>query len=320
MKIAVSQGHAKGIGLEVFLKSCLFLGKKTQELLLFSHRQPIEDTLNSLGFPFSIQGDELRFAGVTLKVHWEKSPQSFSCLTNAMGYAQEKNCILFTLPTSKDEFPGYPGHTEFFRSHFKNPDLGMYFSSPGLQVLLLTDHVAIKDLPEVLTEELVTRRLRLAIKTLRKWDWPIERILVAGLNPHAGEGGLIGKEDDRIRKAIARLRLEEDFTLSGPYPGDTMLFEQRSSWDLLVYPFHDQALGVFKGREGFIGSNITLGLPFPRFSPDHGTSFGLFGKNEADYRGCAFALSEALALLEKLKNGKDSGHQGQGPQPKKRRR
>jgi 4-hydroxy-L-threonine phosphate dehydrogenase PdxA len=91
-----------------------------------------------------------------------------------------------------------------------------------------------------------------------------------------------------------------------------MLFEQRSSEDLLVYLFHDQGLGVFKGLQGFIGSNITLGLPYPRFSPDHGTSFQLFGLNKADYRGCEFSLKQAVMMLEKLSYGKNSSHKGQG--------
>ena len=119
---------------------------------------------------------------------------------------------------------------------------------------------------------------------------------------------------------INRLRVEQVLDVSGPYPGDTMYFEKRSPQDLLVYLFHDQGLGVFKGLQGFIGSNITLGLPYPRFSPDHGTSFSLFGKNQADYRGCAYSLNEALSLRENLQHGKNPGHQGQGSQPKKHRR
>ncbi len=102
--------------------------------------------------------------------------------------------------------------------------------------------------------------------------------------------------------------------VSGPYPGDTMLLEKNSKEDLLIYLFHDQGLGVFKGLQGFIGSNITLGLPYPRFSPDHGTSFALFGKNKADYRGCQFALKEALGLLKKVEHGKNSSHQSKSSQ------
>lgn len=314
MKIAISQGHEKGIGLEVLFKSVLMLGHRASDLILYATKTAVEETLSSMKLPYRMTGKSVDISGVELPVKWiaGKTSQSFESLKEAMKYCEKTGSILFTLPTSKDQFPGYPGHTEYFRSFYKNQDLGMFFSSPGLQVLLLTDHVAIKNLSQTLSEELIYGRLKLALKTLKLWHWPTDKILVSGLNPHAGENGLIGDEDDRIKKAMERLRVEEDLNMSGPFPGDTMLLEQRSPRDLLVYLFHDQGLGVFKGRQGFIGSNITLGLPFPRFSPDHGTSFSLFGKNQADYRGCAFALSEALSLRENLLNGKNSGHQGQG--------
>ncbi len=322
MKIAVTQGHEKGIGLEVFFKSCLLLGGKTKNLLLFATQEAVSETLQSLKLTFEIRKNTIELSGVSIESHWIKrsGKESFTSLEKAMEYCRMNKAILFTLPTSKDQFPGYPGHTEFFRAHFKKPDLGMFFSAPEQNVLLVTDHLSIKALSDTLTEELIYARIAQAAKTLKSWKWPIKKILVSGLNPHAGEGGLIGQEDARIKKAIERLRVEEDLDVSGPYPGDTMYLEKRSPQDLLVYLFHDQGLGVFKGLQGFVGSNITLGLPYPRFSPDHGTSFSLFGKNQADYRGCAYSLNEALSLRENLQHGKNTGHQGQGSQPKKHRR
>lgn len=314
MKLAVTQGHEKGIGLEVFFKTCLLLGDQTNDLILFARPGSVERTLKSLHVPYRILDNSLEIAGVSIATRWIKksSSESFTSLSQAMDYCEKNPAILFTLPTTKDQFPGHPGHTEYFRARFHNPDLGMFFSSKDLKVLLITDHLAISSLSDTLTEELVYRRISLAVRSLRAWEWPINRILVSGINPHAGEGGLIGHEDKRIQKAIKRLRLEEDLDVSGPFPGDTMYLEKRSPQDLLVYLYHDQGLGVFKGHQGFIGSNITLGLPYPRFSPDHGTSFSLFGKNQADYRGCAYAIKEALSLREKLQHGKNPGHQGQG--------
>jgi 4-hydroxythreonine-4-phosphate dehydrogenase len=312
MKIAITQGHEKGIGLEVLFKSCLMLGDRCRYLKLFAYQSAVSETLKALSLPNKISDHSLEFAGVSLDVNWLniKGSQSFISLEQSMKYCEANESVLFTLPTTKDQFPAHPGHTEYFRAHYKNADLGMFFSSPDLQVLLVTDHVAIDQLSTTLTEELIYRRIRQALKTLRGWKWPIDRLFISGLNPHAGENGLIGNEDSRIGKVIDRLRVEEDLGMAGPYPGDTMLLEKRSPRDLLVYLFHDQGLGVFKGRNGFIGSNITLGLPYPRFSPDHGTSFSLFGKNLADYRGCAFALGEALTLREKMLDGKNSGHEG----------
>jgi 4-hydroxythreonine-4-phosphate dehydrogenase len=322
MKIAVSQGHEKGIGLEVFFKSCLLLGNRTKDLILFASREAVRETLESLQLPFELQKNSVILSGLFLETCWIKrtEKESFKSLTKAMEYCEKNSGILFTLPTSKDQFPKHPGHTEFFRAHFKKPDLGMFFSAPDINLLLITDHLALRSLSDTLTEELVYNRISRAHKTLKAWKWPIKKILVSGLNPHAGEGGLIGHEDDQINKAIHRLRVEDDLDVSGPFPGDTMYLEKRSPQDLLVYLYHDQGLGVFKGLQGFIGSNITLGLPYPRFSPDHGTSFALFGKNQADYRGCAYSLKEALSLAENLQHGKNPGHQGQGTQPKKHRR
>ncbi len=310
MKIAVTQGHEKGIGLEVLFKSCLMLGDRCEHLKLFAYQSSVSQTLDALSIPYEIFSESIEIGGVRLGVRWlsKKGTQSFSSLEMAMRFCEKTGSILFTLPTSKDQFPKHPGHTEYFRDHYQNPDLGMFFSAPDLQVLLITDHVAINQLSTILSEKLLYGRIREALKSLSKWHWPIERILISGLNPHAGENGLIGNEDARIKNVIDRLRDEEALSMSGPYPGDTMLLEKKSPRDLLVYLFHDQGLGVFKGRQGFIGSNITLGLPYPRFSPDHGTSFSLFGKNQADYRGCAYALDEALGLLEKISHGKNSSH------------
>jgi 4-hydroxythreonine-4-phosphate dehydrogenase len=310
MKIAVTQGHEKGIGLEVLFKSCLMLGDEIQHLKLFATKAAASSTLEQLNLPHKITDFGIELSGCFLSAEWisTKSSQSFASLEKAMKFCEKEKGILFTLPTSKDQFPKHPGHTEYFRDHYKNSDLGMFFSSPGLKILLITDHTPVSSLSGMLTEDLIYRRTSLAVKTLKKWNWPIDRILISGLNPHAGEGGLIGNEDHRIKRVVDRLRNEEALDMSGPFPGDTMLLEKRSPNDLLVYLFHDQGLSVFKGKQGFIGSNITLGLPYPRFSPDHGTSFSLYGKNQADYRGCAYALKEALSLRENLLHGKNSGH------------
>lgn len=309
MKVYVSQGHEKGIGLEVFFKSVLLLSNEERESIVFlAYQKSVEETLKSLKLAYSFSPDSVNISGVNLKAQWLKTvnhSESFTSLSEAMT-ASEKKGVLYTLPTSKDQFPGFAGHTEYFRHHYKKPELGMFFSSPKLQVLLISDHVAIKDLSTTLSTKVIRDRLTTALSTLESWRWPTEHILISGLNPHAGENGLIGLEDSRIKDVVQDLK--HRFSISGPWPGDTMLMEQRSPQDLLVYLFHDQGLGVFKSLQGFIGSNITLGLPFPRFSPDHGTSFSLYGKNQADYRGCSFSLKQAIKLLKDLQHGKNSSH------------
>jgi 4-hydroxythreonine-4-phosphate dehydrogenase len=315
MKIFVTQGHERGIGLEVFLKSALLLAQPELERVeLLVNPGVLAENLKLLRVPHRLEETGLMLAGLRIRCRWVEAARdslSFEALRQGMDLA-EKGGVLFTLPTSKDQFPGFAGHTEYFRHHYKTPELGMFFSSPRLMVLLLSDHTPVARLSAELTQEVIERRLGTALTALRDWHIPIERVLVAGLNPHAGEGGLIGGEDGRWRQAVERLTRRGPFQVTGPFPGDTMLLEQKSVHDLLVYAFHDQGLGVFKGQQGFIGSNVTLGLPYLRFSPDHGTSFALYGKNAADYRGCHYALREALTMLKRKSDGQDPGHQGQG--------
>ncbi len=312
MKVYVSQGHEKGIGLEVFFKSCILIRKSDLQLIkLLAFKTSVIDTLTHMRLPFKILNNSVEISGINIQVEWldqVNHSQSFTALELGMKLC-EGSGVLFTLPTSKNQFPGFAGHTEYFRAFYHRPELGMFFSSPKMQVLLLSDHVPINKLSKLMTEELIYLRLKQALRTLQHWSWPTKRILVSGLNPHAGENGLIGEEDKRVTAAVKRIKAEFKLDISGPLPGDTMMLEQKSSQDLLVYLFHDQGLGVFKGLQGFIGSNITLGLPYPRFSPDHGTSFSLFGKNQADYRGCAYSLNEAVYMLKKVADGKNSSHQ-----------
>lgn len=311
MKVYITQGHEQGIGLEAFFKASLLMSAEDLSCLkLLAFKSSVTDTLTSLRIPYMIEETSVLLGGRKIEVSWLQEvnySQSFTSLELGMKLS-ESSGVLFTLPTSKDQFPGYPGHTEYFRAFYNRQELGMFFSSPKLKVLLLSDHVPINKLSQLMTEEIIYSRLTAAITTLQKWKWPIKRILVSGFNPHAGEQGLIGHEDPRIAAAIARIRSKFEIDIMGPLPGDTMLLEKKFPEDILVYLFHDQGLGVFKGLQGFIGSNITLGLPYPRFSPDHGTSFSLFGKNQADYRGCAYALKEAVTLFRKVSYGKDTSN------------
>jgi len=316
MKVYVTQGHEAGIGLEVFLKSCLtFSSDELTHLHLIAYKKSVLKTLESLKVPHTLETSGINVGGVFISATWLtniKFSESLDCLNLGMSLA-EKGGVLYTLPTSKDQFRGHAGHTEYFRDVYENAHLGMFFSAPALKVLLLTDHLPVASLSKYLTEEVIYKRMETAFSTLAAWKWPTDRIIVSGLNPHAGEGGLIGSEDARVTTSLRRLKKKYKFDITGPFPGDTMLFEQRSPKDILVYLYHDQGLGVFKTAQGFIGSNITLGLPFPRFSPDHGTSFKLFGQNLADYRGCAYSLREAISMLKRVSYGKNSSHKSQSP-------
>jgi 4-hydroxy-L-threonine phosphate dehydrogenase PdxA len=309
MNIFITQGHEKGIGLEVFFKSCISLPDSAiKRFHLFAYKNSVYKTLKTLHFPFELNSKNIVISGIEIGVTWVKDKnlsQSFMCLEEAIKRLEsDPQNILFTLPTSKDQFPsGINGHTEFFRYHFQKNDIGMFFSCSQKKILLITDHIRLSSVSETITKDLIFSRITQALTYLKKWNIQFKNVFIAGINPHAGEGGLIGEEDSRINLAINKLSGLHSEKFFGPLSGDSLFHLSQSPKDLFVYIYHDQGLAPFKATQGLIGSNISLGLPFLRLSPDHGTSFALFGKNLADYRGCAYALKESLQFLKVLEHG-----------------
>lgn len=177
----------------------------------------------------------------------------------------------------------FPGHTEFL-AHLAGVDqVVMMLACPALRVVPATIHIALKDVPNLLTPALLERTLRITDAGLRRdFGLAAPRIAVAGLNPHAGEGGMMGHEEmDWIAPLVARLR-QEGFDLKGPMPPDTMFHAAaRAGYDAAVCMYHDQALIPIKTIDFDGGVNVTLGLPFIRTSPDHGTAFDIAGKGIA---------------------------------------
>ncbi|MGO7369839.1 4-hydroxythreonine-4-phosphate dehydrogenase PdxA [Rhizobium ruizarguesonis] len=197
----------------------------------------------------------------------------------------------------------FPGHTEFLadlaaRATGRPVTPVMMLSGPKLRAIPVTIHIPVRDVPQALTGELIMETCRIAHEDLRqRFGIEAPRLAVAGLNPHAGEGGAIGKEDeDVIRPAIERLR-DEGVDAIGPLPADTMFHEEaRARYDVAVCMYHDQALIPTKAL-GFDDSvNVTLGLPFVRTSPDHGTAFGIAGKGLAREQSLVAALKLAAQL------------------------
>lgn len=321
--ILITQGHENGVGLEVLLKSALLAPASwLPQFTLFAHRPTVERHIRKLGLPLQTTNDGVALPSGNLRCAWIRPVKAIPLSTVAMEEAL-LSCelvsapILFTLPTTKDDLrnPARPqqrflGHTEYLRARFGNAALGMFFTSDDLNVLLLTDHVALKDVTKELTAKAFREKLRCSLAALTRIEPDIKRVLVAGLNPHAGEGGLLGGEEKRLSAQLEKVRVEHHHhQVSGFYPGDTVLSQRKSNRDLLVYMHHDQGLAPFKALKGTLGANITLGLPFLRISVDHGTAFALYGKNSADYRGAYYCLRKAVTYREQL-IGKDPGHEG----------
>ncbi|HEX8049618.1 4-hydroxythreonine-4-phosphate dehydrogenase PdxA [Rhizobium sp.] len=198
---------------------------------------------------------------------------------------------------------GFPGHTEFLadlatRATGKPVMPVMLLAGPKLRAIPVTIHIPLKDVPAALTSDLIIETCRITDHDLRtRFGISKPRLAVAGLNPHAGENGAIGKEDEEIiRPAIDVLR-NEGIDAFGPLPADTMFHDDaRRRYDVAICMYHDQALIPAKAL-GFDDSvNVTLGLPFVRTSPDHGTAFGIAGKGVAKEDSLVAALKLASEI------------------------
>ncbi len=198
----------------------------------------------------------------------------------------------------------YPGQTELLQALTAAPRTGMLMASERsrwggpLRILLATTHLPLRGVPALLTTELVVDQVELLDRSLREgWGLPTPRIALCGLNPHASDGGLFGDEEARIlAPAVDRLR-ERGVEVEGPLPADTVFLRQvEGRADAVVVPYHDVGMAVFKTLSFGQGVNVTLGLPFPRTSPDHGTAFDLAGTGRAD----ASSTLEALRLASRL--------------------
>jgi 4-hydroxythreonine-4-phosphate dehydrogenase len=210
---------------------------------------------------------------------------------------------LVTGPVSKAQLQAigftHPGQTEFVseRCGISPATSAMMLVGDALRTVPVTVHVKLGDVPGALTIDLVLARIRAAARGLqRNFGITAPRIAVAGLNPHAGESGLLGREEiDIIAPAIAAARAEE-IDAFGPLAADAMFNEHaRKSYDAAVCMYHDQALIPLKTLHFYDGVNMTLGLPIVRTAPDHGTAFDIAGKNMADPRALAAAVRVAHA-------------------------
>ncbi len=206
-----------------------------------------------------------------------------------------------TGPVSKAELAkigyAFPGQTEFFAERWGG-DPVMGFCGGKLRVALATWHVPLKAVAALLTPELLRRTVEAADQLARADGISVTRIGVCGLNPHAGEDGLLGCEErDLLDPILAKLRPEFP-GLSHCLPGDTLFMRQlRGEFDVIIALYHDQGLAPLKAVDFDEAVNLTLGLPFVRTSPDHGTAFGIAGQGKANPRSFTNAVNVARRLI-----------------------
>ncbi len=206
-----------------------------------------------------------------------------------------------TAPVSKAQMKkvgfNFPGQTEFFAAKWGGEPV-MCFAGERLMLSLVTWHNPLADIPRMLTEERISRAVSAAAEMAAKLKKiALPRIAVCGLNPHAGEGGILGKEEaECINPVLDRLR-EKYPNLSEALPPDTVFARQlKGEFDVSVAMYHDQGLAPLKTLEFDTAVNISMNLPFVRTSPDHGTAFSIAGKSIADIKSFSNAVADALVL------------------------
>ncbi len=206
-----------------------------------------------------------------------------------------------TAPINKEALKAagisYPGHTEILADKSGTHDFAMMLANHELRVLLVSVHVPLSEAIAMVTPENEARAIWLADQACRRFGIARPRVAVAGLNPHAGEGGMFGREDlDVIAPAVQAAR-EQGIDASGPHPPDTVFMRaRRGEFDVVVAQYHDQGLIPVKYMGIDEGVNITVGLPFVRTSVDHGTAFDIAGKGIADPASLRVAFEQAAAF------------------------
>jgi 4-hydroxythreonine-4-phosphate dehydrogenase len=175
-------------------------------------------------------------------------------------------------------------------------DVAMMLAAEELRVVLVTTHVPFRDVPALLTQERVIRTGRITERGLRDW-WGMERprLALCAVNPHAGESGLFGDEEERVLRPAA-----EALGAAGPLPADTVFVRaMRGEFDAVLAPYHDVGMTAIKVAAFGRAVNVTLGLPFPRTSPDHGTAFDIAGSGRADASSMRSAIEMAVDLARR---------------------
>ncbi|HVL21896.1 MAG TPA: 4-hydroxythreonine-4-phosphate dehydrogenase PdxA [Amaricoccus sp.] len=321
--LAVSLGDPAGIGAEVIAKS--WERRQAQGLPPFFAVGDAAAIQAVWPGPLAVIGDPAEAAGAfdeglpVIRVADATTPpggldlvgarNALDALEMAVGLARSGAASgLVTGPVSKSRLYAvgfsHPGQTEFVaeRCGVSSELTAMMLAGPTLRVVPVTIHIPLREVAAALTADLIVAKGRAAAKGLQR-QFGIERprLAVAGLNPHAGEEGTLGREEiDIVMPAIERLR-EEGHDVSGPHPPDIMFQERRRrDYDVALCMYHDQALIPLKTLHFDEGINVTLGLPIVRTSPDHGTAFDIAGKNLADPGAMIAAIRTAGECARRL--------------------
>jgi len=318
--IAITMGDPSGIGPEIAARVAMDVTLPVRPIIIGDAALQ-EKTARALGLNVSVRQIrapheatqqhgiiEVLQTGVDLDkvrigaVSAQSGQAAFDYITTAIELAKSGSiAAIVTAPIHKEALSAagikYPGHTEILADLGRADHVAMMLANEHLRVVLVTIHCSLREAIERITQAQVLKTIQLAHQGTQQFGIERPRIAVAGLNPHAGEGGLFGREEiEIIAPAVAQAR-DAGIDASGPWPGDTVFMQARQGrFDAVVAQYHDQGLIPVKylGLEN--GVNITLGLPFIRTSPDHGTAFDIAGRGIADPASLRAAVIQAYQL------------------------
>ncbi|MEM9077168.1 MAG: 4-hydroxythreonine-4-phosphate dehydrogenase PdxA [Bacteroidota bacterium] len=329
IKLGISIGDFNGIGCEVALKT--FEDSRMLDFctpILFASNKMISQQKAALGININFNGVTDVASVVDGKINivniWKDSPRiEFGQSTEQAGkYAIEsfeaavkalkagKIDVLVTAPINKNNIQSenfnFPGHTDYLAQELEGQSL-MFMVTDELKVGLLTDHIAVKNVAQAITPKLIREKVNTITESL-KMDFGIRRpkIALLGINPHSGDNGTIGEEDDKILKPIIKELFNEGVLVYGPYSADSFFGSNgHSNFDAIIAAYHDQGLIPFKTLSFGKGVNYTAGLNGVRTSPDHGTAFEIAGKGVADYSSFKEAVFTGIKIFKNRKEYKE---------------
>ncbi|ULR44833.1 4-hydroxythreonine-4-phosphate dehydrogenase PdxA [Rhizobium sp. K102] len=312
-------GDPCGIGPEIIAR--VFADGLPEQAVVIGDAKVMERAVRALNLPLQVQpiasvDDALPDSGLIAVLNVSHLPDdlpigqvdaragraSYDYVARAIDEALAGNIgAIVTAPINKEAMKQgglhYPGHTEILAERTGTDKFAMMLANDELRVILVTIHVSLRDAIDLVTEDSVFRTIELAHRAGKAYGIASPRVAVAGLNPHAGENGMFGREDlDIIAPAISRAQ-EVGINASGPWPGDTIFMRaRRGEFDIVIAQYHDQGLIPVKYLGIDNGVNVTIGLPFIRTSVDHGTAFDIAGQGKADHSSLRYAFDQALLL------------------------
>ena len=308
--IAITSGEPSGIGPDICL--CLAQRDWQARLVVLGDRELLVTRAAALGLDpdrIDIHHVPLRTKASPGRLDPANSPYVLELLDLALaGCRSGEYAAMVTAPVHKgvinDAGIAFTGHTEYLADMTGTPRVVMMLAGAGLRVALASTHLALKDVPASITRAELKATLRIVHADMRaKFGIPQPRILVAGLNPHAGEGGHMGREEITVIAPVLEELRAEGMDLVGPLPADTLFTRNvLAGSDAQLAMYHDQGLAVLKYAAFDEGINVTLGLPIIRTSVDHGTALDLAGTGRASPNSLFAAIDAAIDMARRRSN------------------